>query len=109
MKTRYPSNHAGGGIVPSPQLPVKMAQLSERDKYVASPLKASQDDFDPFYSPILKNLDDVFTGMGFSDEACRERLVCSMYKTPTKFSPNSNLVSAELSRSVFYYFLQVEV
>jgi hypothetical protein len=29
-------------------------------------------------------------------------LVCSMYKTPSRFSPHSNLISAELSR----YWLQ---
>ncbi|XP_014241938.1 uncharacterized protein LOC106662385 [Cimex lectularius] len=53
---------------------------------------------DPFYSPILYKLDRVFTELGFTDEPCKERLVCSMYKTPERFSPHSNLVSAEISR-----------
>lgn len=53
---------------------------------------------DPFYSPILEKIDKILIGIGFNDEGCRERLVCSMYKNPEKFSPHSNLVSAELSR-----------
>jgi hypothetical protein len=58
--------------------------------------------YDPFYSPILQKMDNVFVQVGFNEEACRERLVCSMYKTPARFSPHSNLISAELSR----YLLQ---
>ncbi|KDR19958.1 hypothetical protein L798_05237, partial [Zootermopsis nevadensis] len=54
--------------------------------------------YDPFYSPILQKMDNVFVQLGFNEEACRERLVCSMYKTPSRFSPHSNLISAELSR-----------
>uniref|UniRef100_A0A182PN17 Uncharacterized protein n=1 Tax=Anopheles epiroticus TaxID=199890 RepID=A0A182PN17_9DIPT len=53
---------------------------------------------DPFYSPILQRLDKVFNSLGIVDESCRERLVCSMYKNPVKYSPHSNYVSAELSR-----------
>uniref|UniRef100_A0A182QAN3 Uncharacterized protein n=1 Tax=Anopheles farauti TaxID=69004 RepID=A0A182QAN3_9DIPT len=53
---------------------------------------------DPFYSPILQRLDKVFNSLGIVDENCRERLVCSMYKSPVKYSPHSNYVSAELSR-----------
>ncbi|XP_073969938.1 uncharacterized protein isoform X3 [Rhodnius prolixus] len=53
---------------------------------------------DPFYSPILTKLDRVFLELGFTDEPCKERLVCSMYKAPERFSPHSNLVSAEISR-----------
>jgi hypothetical protein len=55
---------------------------------------------DPFYSPILERLDKVFNQLGFQDEVCRERLVCSMYKNPQRYSPHSNFISAELSRSV---------
>ncbi|CAG9760735.1 unnamed protein product [Ceutorhynchus assimilis] len=54
--------------------------------------------FDKFYSPILQKIDKILQGLGFNDEPCRERLICSMYKHPTKFSPHSNLISAELSR-----------
>ncbi|KAJ9577060.1 hypothetical protein L9F63_006340, partial [Diploptera punctata] len=54
--------------------------------------------YDPFYSPILQKMDNVFVQLGFNEEACRERLVCSMYKAPARFSPHSNLISAELSR-----------
>lgn len=55
---------------------------------------------DPFYSPILSKLDQIFLQLGHPDESCRERLVCNMYKTPTQYSPHSNYVSAELSRYV---------
>lgn len=54
--------------------------------------------YDQFYSPILSKLDRVFNQLGFADENCRERLICSMYKNPTRYSPHSNYVSAELSR-----------
>lgn len=54
--------------------------------------------YDPFYSPILQRMDNVFVQLGFNEEACRERLVCSMYKNPSKYTPHSNLISAELSR-----------
>nr|CAD7428435.1 unnamed protein product [Timema monikensis] len=54
--------------------------------------------YDPFYSPLLSRLDSVFKQLGYETEACRERLVCSMYRNPAKFAPFSNLVSAQLSR-----------
>ncbi|XP_063919197.1 uncharacterized protein LOC135134447 [Zophobas morio] len=54
--------------------------------------------YDPFYSPILEKIDKILVGLGVRDEGCRERLICSMYKNPTRFSPHSNLLSAELSR-----------
>lgn len=54
--------------------------------------------YDPFYSPILEKIDKILLGLGFNEEPCRERLICSMYKNPPKFSPHSNLLSAELSR-----------
>ncbi|GLH10663.1 Uncharacterized protein GBIM_15576 [Gryllus bimaculatus] len=54
--------------------------------------------YDPFYSPLLSRLDSVFTQLGYTSEACRERLVCAMYSNPARFAPYSNLVSAQLSR-----------
>ncbi|KAK6622102.1 hypothetical protein RUM44_001909 [Polyplax serrata] len=54
--------------------------------------------YDPFYSPILQKIDNIFVQLNFNDEPCRERLICSMYKTPQRFSPHSNLLSHELSR-----------
>lgn len=54
--------------------------------------------YDPFYSPILEKIDKILLALGFNEEPCRERLICSMYKNPPKFSPHSNLLSAELSR-----------
>ncbi|XP_028128253.2 uncharacterized protein LOC114324586 [Diabrotica virgifera virgifera] len=54
--------------------------------------------YDSFYSPILEKIDGVLHSLGFVEEPCKERLICSMYKNPEKFSPHSNLISAELSR-----------
>ncbi|XP_055698523.1 uncharacterized protein LOC129798988 isoform X2 [Phlebotomus papatasi] len=53
---------------------------------------------DPFYGPILQRIDKIFLQMGIVEEGCKERLVCSMYKNPARFSPHSNFISAELSR-----------
>lgn len=53
---------------------------------------------DPFYSPILSKLDNIFHQMGYVDEPCKERMVCNMYRDPLKYSPHSNYVSVELSR-----------
>ncbi|XKL62676.1 hypothetical protein PGB90_002509 [Kerria lacca] len=50
--------------------------------------------------PILQKIDSIFTQLGFNEEGCRERLICSMYKNPVRFSPHSNLLSTELSRYV---------
>lgn len=54
--------------------------------------------FDAFYTPILDKIDKVLVDIDYTEEPCRERLICSMYKNPQKFSPHSNLLSAELSR-----------
>lgn len=53
---------------------------------------------DEFYGPIVGRLDETFGQLRFLEENCRERLVCSMYKNPTVYTPHSNLVSNELSR-----------
>ncbi|XP_014600031.1 PREDICTED: uncharacterized protein LOC106784714 isoform X1 [Polistes canadensis] len=53
---------------------------------------------DDYYGPIINRLEDIFAQLRFFDESCRERLICSMYKNPTVYSPHSNLVSNELSR-----------
>lgn len=60
--------------------------------------KAAFITYDPFYSPILEKIDKILNQLDFTDEPCKERLICSMYKSPSKFSPHSNLLSAELSR-----------
>lgn len=60
--------------------------------------------YDPFYSPLLSRIDTVYKQLGYTTEPCRERLVCQMYKNPAKFAPYSNLISAQLSRSVFSFF-----
>ncbi|OXU30505.1 hypothetical protein TSAR_011542 [Trichomalopsis sarcophagae] len=70
---------------PAPAVPVAMP-----------PTRKPYDD--QFYGPIVERLDDIFNQMRFVEEPCRERLVCSMYKNPTLYSPNSNIVSNELSR-----------
>lgn len=63
--------------------------------------------YDPFYSPLLSRIDTVFKQLGYTTEPCRERLVCQMYKNPAKFAPYSNLVSAQLSRSVGKKILKI--
>lgn len=60
--------------------------------------KSISTEYDPFYSPILEKVDAIFSKLGVHSEGCRERLICSMYKNPGRFSPHSNLLSAELSR-----------
>lgn len=61
-------------------------------------LQAEVEHFDPFYSPLLSKIDSIFTHLGHSDEGCRERVVCSIYKFPVKYAPYSNLLSAQLSK-----------
>ncbi|XP_018575223.1 uncharacterized protein LOC108914016 [Anoplophora glabripennis] len=60
--------------------------------------KAATITYDPFYSPILEKIDKILEVFGFNEESCKERLICSMYKNPPKYSPHSNLLSTELSR-----------
>ncbi|KAF4532562.1 hypothetical protein B566_EDAN008486 [Ephemera danica] len=102
VNKRYQSSQ-----IPSLVVPYKVGQLtyasplhpgqSQYPENAAAAIPVSSESYDPYFSPKLKAIDSVFIKMGFNDEGCRERLVCSMYKTPTRFSPNSNLVSAELS------------
>ncbi|KAL2720111.1 uncharacterized protein V1478_010377 [Vespula squamosa] len=56
--------------------------------------------YDPFYSPLLSRLDAVFYRLGHTSEGCREYAVCAMYKSPARYAPYSNLVSAQLSREL---------
>ncbi|CAG7714115.1 unnamed protein product [Allacma fusca] len=68
-------------------------------KYVPSTaLQLEVENFDPFYSPLLSRIDSIFMHLGFTDEGCRERAVCSIYKSPVKYAPYSNLLSAQLSK-----------
>ncbi|XP_076480969.1 protein Osi24 isoform X2 [Bombus vancouverensis nearcticus] len=56
--------------------------------------------YDPFYSPLLSRLDAVFSRLGHTTEGCREYAVCAMYRSPARYAPYSNLVSAQLSREL---------
>ncbi|XP_051169770.1 uncharacterized protein LOC127287080 isoform X2 [Leptopilina boulardi] len=56
--------------------------------------------YDPFYSPLLSRLDAVFYRLGYKTEGCREFVVCAIYRSPARFAPYSNLVSAQLSREL---------
>lgn len=56
--------------------------------------------YDPFYSPLLSRLDAVFSRLGHNTEGCREFAVCAMYRSPARYAPYSNLVSAQLSREL---------
>lgn len=54
---------------------------------------------DPFYGPIVAKIDSILQQYsGFLDDNCKEWLICNMYKDPTRYSPHSNFLSAELSR-----------
>ncbi|KOX80183.1 hypothetical protein WN51_08360 [Melipona quadrifasciata] len=64
----------------------KVTAVTQRPKY------------DDYYGPIINRLEEIFKQLRFAEESCRERLVCSMYKNPSVYSPHSNLVSNELSR-----------
>ncbi|XP_046409225.1 uncharacterized protein LOC124174158 [Ischnura elegans] len=72
--------------------------LTPKPVVVAAAKVETTPTYDSFYSPILQRMDGVFGQMGFKDEGCKERVVCSMYKRPARYSPHSNLISAELSR-----------
>lgn len=87
-----PASSPTNQYVQTPQTPSKQGQW----------YSVQQQSYDVFYTPILDKIDKILTGLGFSDEPCRERLICSMYKNPAKFSPHSNLLSAELSRWVVW-------
>ncbi|CRK87096.1 CLUMA_CG000832, isoform B [Clunio marinus] len=80
------------------QLIAKQQSMLSKQPFVSDVEPITPKLIDPFYSPILSKLDQVFYQLGYPDEPCRERLVCNMYKTPTRYSPHSNYVSAELSR-----------
>ncbi|XP_066582240.1 uncharacterized protein [Prorops nasuta] len=67
-------------------------------KTISTGAKVNKKFDDDYFGPIVGRLEDIFTHLRFSEEPCRERLVCSMYKNPTLYSPHSNLVSNELSR-----------
>ncbi|KAF7279545.1 hypothetical protein GWI33_007064 [Rhynchophorus ferrugineus] len=71
----------------------KRPKIKDNDIYQAASIT-----YDPFYTPILDKIDRILQEVGFNDEPCKERLVCSMYKNPAKYSPHSNLLSVQLSR-----------
>lgn len=48
----------------------------------------------------MSRLDAVFSRLGHTEEGCREYAVCAMYRSPARYAPYSNLVSAQLSREL---------
>ncbi|KAG5884636.1 hypothetical protein JTB14_035731 [Gonioctena quinquepunctata] len=83
---------------PFQSFPTFESPKSGKSSYNNDIYNAASITFDPFYSPILEKVDKILNELEFFDEPCRERLICSMYNDPEKFSPHSNLISAELSR-----------
>ncbi|XP_018796184.1 PREDICTED: uncharacterized protein LOC108973388 isoform X3 [Bactrocera latifrons] len=73
-------------------------QILDKQPFVQDGQPIMPKNYDPFYSPILLKIDKVVEQLGVTDDLCKERLICSMYKDPTRYSPHSNFVSAELSR-----------
>jgi hypothetical protein len=90
----------GGSIISESQDSPDMKGNPESGfNYVPSNgLQAEVENYDPFYSPLLSRIDSIFTHLGYHDEGCRERAVCSIYKFPVKYAPYSNLLSAQLSK-----------
>ncbi|XP_069961555.1 uncharacterized protein Osi17 isoform X3 [Bactrocera oleae] len=73
-------------------------QILDKQPFVQDGQPIMPKNYDPFYSPILLKIDKIVEQLGVTDDLCKERLICSMYKDPTRYSPHSNFVSAELSR-----------
>lgn len=90
----------GGGTVASESQDQNVKQSPENGfNYIPSTgLQNEVENYDPFYSPLLSRIDSIFTHLGYHDEGCRERAVCSIYKFPVKYAPYSNLLSAQLSK-----------
>ncbi|XP_060528314.1 uncharacterized protein LOC132703206 [Cylas formicarius] len=95
-----PSTQLANNNVPqySPEYSTSAAPVSLKPKLEKEIYQAASITYDPFYTPILEKVDRIFNGLGYNEEPCKERLICSMYKNPSKFSPHSNLISAEISR-----------
>lgn len=53
--------------------------------------------YDPFYGPRLSRIDSIFSHLNITSEYCKERMVCSVYKSPTLYSPVSELLSHQIS------------
>ncbi|XP_058978766.1 uncharacterized protein LOC101891327 isoform X2 [Musca domestica] len=73
-------------------------QILDKQPFVQDGQPLMPLNYDPFYSPILLKIDKIIEQLGIKEEGCKERVVCSMYKDPERYSPHSNFVSAELSR-----------
>ncbi|XP_073817239.1 DUF1676 domain-containing protein Osi17 [Musca autumnalis] len=73
-------------------------QILEKQPFVQDGQPLMPLNYDPFYSPILLKIDKIIEQLGIKEDGCKERVVCSMYKDPERYSPHSNFVSAELSR-----------
>ncbi|XP_008548233.1 uncharacterized protein LOC103571739 isoform X2 [Microplitis demolitor] len=91
LNDRYYTRHAAGGY------PKKQDFKVFHDIPSSSLLLTN---YDPFYSPLLSRLDAVFSRLGHTTEGCREYAVCAMYRSPARFAPYSNLISAQLSREL---------
>lgn len=94
VATNPKNSYAAFGQQDSRQISVKSSQMDTK----AAVVTQRQGEDDEYYGPIVGRLEEIFKQLRFFEETCRERLVCSMYKNPTVYSPHSNLVSNELSR-----------
>ncbi|XP_015377615.1 PREDICTED: uncharacterized protein LOC107171871 [Diuraphis noxia] len=88
----------GGGPPPSPYAEKYVKRLDNNPALVRPPPALQQvATHDPVYTPIVQKLDEIFHELAVPEESCKEKLVCKMYGDPGRFSPHSNLVSAQLS------------
>lgn len=88
----------GGGPPPSPYAE-KYVKRVDGNPTLGRPPPALQQVamHDPVYTPVVQKLDEIFHELAVHEEPCKEKLVCKMYGDPGRFSPHSNLVSAQLS------------
>ncbi|XP_060850263.1 uncharacterized protein LOC132929148 [Rhopalosiphum padi] len=88
----------GGGPPPSPYAEKYVKRL-DNNPAMGRPPPALQQvaTHDPVYTPVVQKLDEIFHELAVREEPCKEKLVCKMYGDPGRFSPHSNLVSAQLS------------
>lgn len=95
---KYGGDGGGGPPPPSPYAE-KYVNRVDNNHALGRPPPAPQQvaTHDPVYTPVVQKLDEIFHELAVAEEPCKEKLVCKMYGDPGRFSPHSNLVSAQLS------------
>ncbi|XP_050430238.1 uncharacterized protein LOC126839168 isoform X2 [Adelges cooleyi] len=94
-----PMRYGGGPQLMTPSYPhaEKYIKRGDENGMIGVSRVPQQAPHDPVFGPILYKLEEIFRELHISDEPCKEKLVCRMYGNPGRYSPHSNLVSAQLS------------